>query len=142
MNANLESLCKPGGSLKREAPDHNEYDGLVRTALARLNDAGNGANALESRFDLAYSAAHALRLAALRRLGCRAEKCYIVFQVLPHTLGLGPDAWRLLDKCHEKGNLGEYEGFLDVSETLVAELITAAHRVASALAPLPLPAAR
>ncbi len=32
---------------------------VVRSVLARLNDAGNAALAPESRFDLAYNAAHA-----------------------------------------------------------------------------------
>ena len=63
--------------------------------LARLADAHNDALSLESRFDLAYNAAHALSLAALRRGGYRARHRYIVFQVLPHTLGLGPEVWRV-----------------------------------------------
>ena len=46
---------------------------------------------LESRFDLAYGAAHALCLAALRHHGYRASKRYIVFQILPDTLGLVPE---------------------------------------------------
>jgi hypothetical protein len=41
---------------------------------------------------------------------------YIVFQVLPHTLGLGPEVWRVLAKCHEIRNLGEYEGDLNIDE--------------------------
>jgi hypothetical protein len=43
---------------------------------------------MESRFDLAYNAAHALCLAALRWHGYRPTNRYIVFQGLPHTLGL------------------------------------------------------
>jgi hypothetical protein len=58
-----------------------ELEGLVRSATERLKDAGNTSLALESRFDLAYNAAHSLSLAALRRLGCRASNRYIVFQV-------------------------------------------------------------
>ena len=54
----------------------------------RLADAANPSLSLESRFDLAYNAAHALASAALRRLGYRAENRYVVFQALPHTLGL------------------------------------------------------
>lgn len=46
--------------------------GLQRTGIARLRDAQNSALALESRFDLAYNAAHALCLAALRRTGYRS----------------------------------------------------------------------
>ena len=101
--------------------------------LARLRDAQIPALALESRFDLAYNAAHALCLAALRRMGYRPANRYIVFQVLPHTLGLGPEVWRVLDKCHNTRNLGEYEGALDVDERLVADLITAAQAVSKAI---------
>jgi hypothetical protein len=65
---------------------------------------------LESRFDLAYNAAHALSLAALRRLGFRPENRYIVFHVLPHTLGLGPSVWRVLATAHDLRNVSEYGG--------------------------------
>lgn len=58
---------------------------------------------------------------------------YIVFQALQHTLGLGPEAWRVLAKCHEVRNLGEYEGDLNINDRLVADLIAAAKRVAEAL---------
>src|SRR3954467_4724287 len=85
----LERLAGPGNVLAQEPPDAKEFAGLVRSALARLKDAENEANSLDSRFDLAYSAAHALCLAALRHHGFRASKRYIVFQVLPDTLGLG-----------------------------------------------------
>jgi hypothetical protein len=40
-------------------------------ALARLTDSAKNSNSLESRFDLAYNAAHALCLAALRWHGYR-----------------------------------------------------------------------
>ncbi|MCK9214470.1 MAG: hypothetical protein WBI05_05420 [Rhodoferax sp.] len=133
MHAALENLCGPGKSLKTEAPDANEIAGLLRTGIARLQDARNTTLALESRFDLAYNAAHALCLAALRRMGYRAGNRYIVFQVLPHTLNLGPEVWRVLDKCHNTRNLGEYEGLLDVDERLVTDLVEATESVARAL---------
>jgi len=63
-----------------------------------------------------------------------------VFQVLPHTLGLGPEVWRVLSKCHDVRNLGEYEGDLNINERLVADLIVAGQTVArqlDALPPLP-----
>ena len=129
----LDNLCGPGKPLKNEAPDALEIAGLLRTGVARLNDARNVTLALESRFDLAYNAAHALCLAALRRSGYRSANRYIVFQVLPHTLNLGPEVWRVLDKCHNARNLGEYEGLLDVDERLVKDLITATQAVADAL---------
>ena len=107
--------------------------GLMRSGRTRLADSQNQSNSLESRFDLAYNAAHALSLAALRRLGYRAENRYIVFQVLPHALALGPAVWRVLAKCHEVRNLGEYEGDLNIDERLVADLITACKAVVAAL---------
>ena len=85
----LDRLAGPGNVLAKEPPDGKEFAGLVRSGLARLKDAENEANSLDSRFDLAYSAAHALSLAALRHHGFRPSKRYIVFQVLPDTLGLG-----------------------------------------------------
>ena len=133
MQQALDNLCGAGKPLKAEAPDANEIEGLLRTGRARLLDARNIDLALESRFDLAYNAAHALALSALRRKGYRSSNRYIVFQVLPHTLSLGPEVWRVLDKCHNTRNLGEYEGMLDVDEGLVADLIAATQKVSDAL---------
>ncbi len=130
----LENLCGPGKPLRREAPDRAEIESLIHSGRLRLHDAGNAVLSLESRFDLAYNASHALCLAALRRAGYRSSNRYIVFQVLPHTLGLGPEVWRILDKGHDARNLAEYEGHLSVTERLVEDLIVAAGRVASALA--------
>jgi hypothetical protein len=101
--------------------------------LARLTDSAKASNSLESRFDLAYNAAHALCLAALRWHGFRPANRYIVFQILPHTLGLGPEVWRILDKCHSVRNLGEYEGDLNIDERLVVDLIAAYRSVAEQL---------
>lgn len=82
--------------------------------------------AIESRFDLAYNAAHALLLAALRWHGYRASNRYIVFQVLPDTLEVGPEVWRVLSKCHDCRNLAEYEGHLEVEDQLLIALLKAA----------------
>lgn len=137
MTSPLERLV--GSSLSEEAPDSVEFAGLTQSGLARLADASNQVNSLEGRFDLAYNAAHALCLAALRYRGFRPQNRYIVFQVLPHTLGLGPEVWRILAKAHELRNLGEYEGDLNVDERIVTDMIGACRIVAeklSALAPL------
>jgi hypothetical protein len=139
LNSPLDNLTGVTGSLAAEPPDRNEFNGLKKSGLARLNDAANNTLSLESRFDLGYNAAHALCLAALRRLGYRAKNRYIVFQVLPHTLGLGPEVWRVLAKAHDTRNLGEYEGDLNVDERLVTDLVKAAELVASELQKLPQP---
>ena len=104
MSSPLERLAGPGKALAAEPPDAKEFAGLVRSGRVRLKDAGKPSNSLESRFDLAYNAAHALCLAALRHHGFRSGNRYIVFQVLPHTLGLGPEVWRVLARCHEIRN--------------------------------------
>lgn len=125
----LDNLVRIG-QLKAEPPAQAEFDGLVRSGQVRLADAANAALSLESRFDLAYNAAHALSLAAMRWHGYRSENRYQVFQCLTHTLGLEAVRWRVLDQAHRKRNLAEYEGELDVDEALVEALVRAAGIVA------------
>jgi hypothetical protein len=142
MTSPLERLVGPGKPLSVELPDAKEFARLRQSGTVRLQDAANVANSLEGRFDLAYNAAHALCLAALRHHGFRANSRYIVFQVLPHTLGVGAEVWRLLAKCHDIRNRGEYEGDLNVDERIVADLIAACQIVVTRLDALPpLPAA-
>ena len=131
MTSPFESLSGPGKSLKAEPPDAKEFEGLKRSGRARLRDALNNSLAIESRFDLAYNAAHSLCLAALRWHGYRSSNRYIVFQLLPHTLDLGPAVWRVLAKCHDIRNLGEYEGDLNVDERIVTDLVAACQTVAA-----------
>jgi hypothetical protein len=132
MTSPLERLK----DLTPEPVDANEFERLKAAAVTRLRDARNMQLALESRFDLAYHAAHAYCLAALRYQGFRAKNRYMVFQVLPHTLGLGAEVWRVLAKCHELRNRGEYEGDLDVDERILADLLSACDVVAQKVAAL------
>lgn len=120
----LDNLVKCG-QLKVEPFNQLEFEGLIDSGFKRLKDANNVSLAIESRFDLAYNASHSLALAALRRHGYRANNRYIVFQVLPHTLGLNPEVWRVLTKCHDSRNLAEYEGHIDVGEQLLIDLLSA-----------------
>ena len=139
---NLENLVKTG-SLKSEPASQSEFNGLLRSAKARLTDAGNANLAIESRFDLAYNASHALALAALRWHGYRSDNRYIVFQCLQHTLEMKPDVWRVLAQCHQRRNVAEYEGHLEVSDLLLAELIAAANllqKKVEAMTPIKSPA--
>lgn len=105
---NLENLKKIGG-LNEEPPDKKEFEGLVASAKDRLNDVQNCQLSYASRFDLTYNAAHALALAALRLSGYRSDKRYLVFQCLPHTLGLSKSETRIFSLCHERRNLAEYD---------------------------------
>lgn len=131
----LDNLVRIG-NLKSEAPAQAEFDGLIQSGLRRLVDAENPALSLESRFDLAYNAAHALSLAALRWHGYRSNNRYLVFQSLSHTLDLPPEQWRILDHAHRKRNLAEYEGDLDIDQALLAALIRVAREVAKRLVDL------
>ncbi len=126
----FENLVKIN-QLKIEPGDQGEFDGLLKSGQARLKDSHHTDLSLESRFDLAYNAAHAISLAALRWYGYRSENRYIVFQCLEHTAQVGPDVWRMLAHCHNLRNRGEYEGFLDVNERLVLDLINATETVLS-----------
>jgi hypothetical protein len=135
----LNKLAEPGGALHHEKADAAEYQGLVQSGTACLTDSLNRSNALESRFVLAYRASHAFSLAALRRLGFRPDNRYIVFQAIPHTLGLGADVWRVLDRCHQLRNRSEYDGILDIDEKLMADLVRACRSVQNTLVLLPAP---
>ena len=121
-SAALDRLARTG-SLKREPPAASELDALLDSGEARLEDASIPSLALESRFDLAYNAAHSISLAALRFHGFRSENRYLVFQTLVHTVGLASEQWRILDDAHRKRNAVEYRGITDVDEQLVAAVI-------------------
>ena len=53
------------------------------------------------------------------------------FAGLKRSGQLGPEVWRILSKCHDIRNLGEYEGDLNVDERIVVDLIAACERVAA-----------
>lgn len=130
-SARLDNLLR-SGRLKPEPPRADELAGLLHSGRSRLADARRSELAFGSRFDLAYNAAHALALYALRRMGYRCEHRYLVFQVLPETAGLAAGHWRVLAKAHEKRNLAEYEGYLEQDERLLADMLTRALRDALA----------
>ncbi len=118
------------GQLKVEDSSEAEVTGLIQSGVARLEDARKTALNIESRFDLAYNASHALSLAALRRMGYRSESRYIVFQCLRYTLDLPNEQWRVLDQAHRKRNIAEYEGDMDVDEALVDAIVCVTEEVA------------
>jgi hypothetical protein len=132
-NDKLDNLVKIG-QLKAEGATTGEVAGLIRSGLARLADAKIEKLSIES-LDLAYNAAHALALAALRAAGYRSENRYLVFQCLQHTLDLSSEQWRILDQAHRKRNLAEYEGYMDVDLPLIEAAIRVADEIAFHIAP-------
>jgi len=119
----LENLLKIK-QLNSEPLDKNEFEGLVKGAVDRLKDSQLEALSFASRFDLAYSAAHGLALAALRAAGYRSDKRYLVFQCLAHTTEMNKVQIRIFSACHDKRNLAEYEGHYETDEQLLTELIS------------------
>jgi len=100
--------------------------GCSRRGGVRLRDARRSELSWESRFDLAYNAAYGFSLVALRGSGYRSDNRYLVFQCLPHTLGVATGDWRVLALAHERRNKFEYSGEYEVDERLLAEMIRVA----------------
>lgn len=69
--------------LNHEPPDPVEFDGMVLAAATKLQDVQLAGLSVDSQFSLAYGAAHALALAALRWHGYRSDTRYIVFNAYP-----------------------------------------------------------
>lgn len=80
LNSALANLAHIG-KLKAEPPDRCERANLLRSAEVRLQDARQSMLSIESRFDLAYNAAHAAALCALRLHGYRSEIATLSFNV-------------------------------------------------------------
>lgn len=121
----LDNLVK-AKKLRKEPFDQAEFNGMLRAAKIRINDARLDGLSKESQFSLAYSAAHSLSLAAMRWHGYRSDNRYLVFQCLQHTVGFSNAQWRVLDLCHKKRNLAEYEGLLEINDALLKELFSLA----------------
>ncbi len=117
----LDNLVRIG-QLKAEPRNDAEVERMLAMARSRLADAGQTNISLEGRFTSAYNAAHAAALAALRWHGYRSENRFTVFQSLTHTLNWPAPRWRVLDAAHQKRNMAEYEGFLEVEESAIVEL--------------------
>lgn len=128
----LDNLVKIG-QLKAERGSRAEFDGLVVSGRKRLTDSRNESLSSESRFDLAYNAAHAFALAALRQHGYRSENRYVVFQALAHTTTLDAKIWRVLAKSHNERNLAEYEGRSEIDEQLLRDLIDCTAKLQAAV---------
>ncbi len=124
----LDNLVR-SRSLKLEPARQSEIDGLVHSGCARLQDARIKSLSHDSRFDLAYNAAHALALAALRWHGYRSDNRFLVFQCLVHTVDLPNEQWRVLDQAHRKRNLAEYEGVTEIDDGLLAAMLRVATEV-------------
>ena len=117
----LENLARIG-QLKVEPRNNAEVQRMLDMARTRLTDAQISNLSAEGRFSSVYNAAHVAALAALRWHGYRSENRYTVFQCLTHTLNWPTHQWRALDMAHQKRNLAEYEGYLEIEESQISQL--------------------
>jgi hypothetical protein len=117
----LDNLVRIG-RLKEEPPSRAEYDGMLAVAKTSLADAQKDLDP-DSKFTLAYGAAHRLALAALRREGYRSENRITVFQTLAHTLGTSAADIQVFLKAHNERNLAEYQGRVDTDAKVLSDLI-------------------
>jgi hypothetical protein len=117
----------------RDVVSPSEIEHLVISGEQSLADAIRGKISVQSRFILAYDAAHSFALAALHREGYRSSSRYMVFQSLAHTMEVPQSAQRLLVTAHDRRNKGLYEGVFEISERFVEETIGAAREVRDAL---------
>lgn len=117
----LENLVRIG-QLKSEPCNTQETQRMLNMARKRLQDASQHNLSPEGCFTSAYNAAHCAALAALRWHGYRSVNRFTVFQCLTHTLNWPAARWRVLDAAHQKRNLAEYEGYLEVEISMIVEL--------------------
>lgn len=99
----LDNLVKIR-QLKAEPFAQSEFDTYLRSARERLQDAAAPGISLSGKFLLGYGAAYSFSLAALRRRGYRPVNRHVVFQCLPHTMGVGVEIWRVLADAHDVRN--------------------------------------
>ena len=105
------------------SPD--EVQGLLASAAAFLSDARRRENSEATRFNIAYEAAHALALAALRANDLRPAQGpghrAIVFNVLDATTTAPTSISVPLAKAHDKRNKLTYDGLATFSRTELQE---------------------
>jgi hypothetical protein len=132
--SNLENLAR-AKQLNAEAPDEQEIANLLSAARRLLRDGRHAGLSADSRFALAYNAAHSLALAALRGAGYRPSSAghrRVVFQTLEATAGASRELWVALDRYHDRRNRIEYEG-VPVSTIEATDLLKLAAELQSAV---------
>ena len=122
----LENLAGTG-QLIPEPTSVEEISGFLMRAEQQLIDARTASLSATSRFSLAYDAAHAFALAALRAHGYRPGRGLghrlVVFSTLVHTVASPATECASLVRYHTKRNFSEYAGLVNASEADARDLI-------------------
>ncbi len=124
------------GEIHHEPAHAGEFNGLVQSARDRLEDIDQYQLSEAGQFDLTYNAAHALALAALRWHGFRSTNRYQVFQCLTHTVNLSAEKAQIFSQCHNRRNIAEYEGHLEIEQTLLSEFTKLTNELLKTIAAL------
>ncbi len=129
---NLENLVR-ARLLAAEPTSAAEIARLLDGAAELLRDSRGAGLAAGSRFVLAYGAAHALALAALRAAGYRPSAAMghrkVAFQVLATTAGAPKELWLALDRYHDRRNAAEYEAAPRATEAEAKDLVELAAKL-------------
>ena len=124
----LENLAGTG-QLISEPTSVEEISGFLMRAEQQLVDARTASLSAASRFSLAYDAAHAFALIALRVHGYRPGRGLghrmVVFSTLVHTVASPAAECAALVRYHTKRNSSEYAGLVNASEAEARDLIEA-----------------
>lgn len=122
----LENLAGTG-QLTPEPTSVEEISGFLMRAGQQLDDARTTSLSAPSRFSLAYDAAHAFALVALRAHGYRPGRGLghrmVVFSTLAHTVASPATEWAALVRYHTKRNSSEYAGLVNATESEARDLI-------------------
>ncbi|MEP7181659.1 MAG: hypothetical protein ABI886_05690 [Betaproteobacteria bacterium] len=126
MHPALDNLVKIG-QLKEEPTSREEISGHLDHPAQCLKDAAVPGISASGRFEFAYTAAHALALAALRANAVRPDKGpghrAIVFLSLAHTVGAPEFLWSPLNRYHTKRNKSEYGQWSRVTDAEAEDLL-------------------
>lgn len=129
---NLANLVR-AELLASEPTSAEEIGRLLKGADDQLRDSRGASLSAPSRFILAYGAAHALALSALRAEGYRpsAAKGHrkVVFQALELTAGAPPELWIALDRYHGRRNAAEYEAAPPATDAEAKDLVELATKL-------------
>ncbi|MCP4431971.1 MAG: hypothetical protein GY806_13420 [Gammaproteobacteria bacterium] len=87
-------------------------------------------------FNGLVQSAHALALAALRWHGFRSTNRYQVFQCLTHTVNLSAEKAQIFPQCDNRRNIAEYEGHLEIEQTLLSEFTKLTNELLKTIAAL------
>ena len=126
MSSALDSLVK-SGQLKVEPTSKAEVAGFLANANQALVDAQIPELSSANCFKLAYDAAHALSLVAMRlrgyRPGAGPGHRAIVFQSLVHTIGALAELASSLNRYHTKRNRSEYDGLVSATDADARDML-------------------